>query len=349
MRVLRAVFRFARRRLQANSIVIFMAIVMAMAPGAVMAGTSGEEAWPGRVPESSGALPSPLSARLEAGGLVLPPALLPSWPVAAGALVSSRVATSASSPASATPAPAPAAFAADARIRRSRQLAVGVLLAWGVLQWDYGQRSPHLARERWFQADTDEGGADKLGHFYTAHALTRGMAWLYRDWGLAAEPAAREGALTALLVTAVMELGDGFSPYGVSGEDMAMNLAGAWAGLELARRPAWRERVDVRVEYRFSSASRDISTDYQRARFLVALKPAGFAAWRDTPLRWLELQLGYYARGYDSPLAPDRRVPYVAIGLNLPLLARRAGWPRVAGFLQFYQPPDSSWRLEDPH
>lgn len=253
-----------------------------------------------------------------------------------------------SAAASANASPNTSALVTGRKVRHSRQFAVGALLAWGLLQWDYGQRSPHLAREGWFQADTDEGGADKLGHFYTAQVLVRSMAWLYRRWGLETESAAREAALTSVLVTAVIEVGDGFSPYGVSGEDMVMNLAGAWAGLALARRPEWQERVDLRVEYDFSNAGNDISTDYENARFLVALKPAGFAGLRDTPLRWLELQAGYYVRGYDDPLAPDRRIPYVAVGLNLPLLLRGAGLPRVAAFLQFYQPPDSSWRLEDP-
>lgn len=253
-----------------------------------------------------------------------------------------------SAAASSDASPNTSALVTGRKVRHSRQFAVGALLAWGLLQWDYGQRSPHLARERWFQADTDEGGADKLGHFYTAQVLVRSMAWLYRRWGLEAESAAREAALTSVLVTAVIEVGDGFSPYGVSGEDMVMNLAGAWAGLALARSPEWQERVDLRVEYDFSDVGNDISTDYENARFLVALKPAGFAGLRDTPLRWLELQAGYFARGYDDPLVPDRRVPYVAVGLNLPLLLRGAGLPRVSAFLQFYQPPDSSWRLEDP-
>lgn len=359
---------------------------MAIVPGWIVAGEAAAGRGAGAAGASFGSLSSPLAARLAAEGLVLPPAwpeqagAAASWSLpsrgaadvpaqllagarlpggigtaddygAGGAGVDGRVSPppgpeTAASMADATLPPAP--DVAAGKVRRSRQLVVGALVAWGLLQWDYGRRSPHLARERWFQADTAEGGADKLGHFYTAQALARGMASLYRGWGLAPAAAAREGARTSVLVTAVMEAGDGFSPYGVSGEDMVMNLAGAWAGLELARRPAWRERVDVRVEYRFGSDTQDISTDYERGRFLVALKPAGFAGWRDTPLRWLELQLGYYARGYDQPLTPDRRVPYAALGLNLPLLFRRAGLPRLAGVLQFYQPPDSSLRVEDP-
>jgi hypothetical protein len=234
-------------------------------------------------------------------------------------------------------------------VHRSRALGAGAIVAWGFLQWDYGERPFHVESEGWFGPRTPEGGADKLGHFYTAQVLSRVTAALYRGWGLEPERAAREGALTSIVVTTVMEVGDGFSPYGVSGEDLVMNLAGALAGQALARRPDWRERVDIRVEYRFNADARDISTDYENARYLVALKPAGFAALAHGPLRWLELQAGYYARGYDDPVAPDRRTPYVGLGLNLPLIARSAGLDRFATFLQFYQPPGTTWRAEDPH
>lgn len=233
------------------------------------------------------------------------------------------------------------------QVRRSRAVGIGTVLVWGLANWEYGSQPLHARSEGWFGPETPEGGADKLGHLYTGYVVARGLAALYRGWGLERDMAARQGALSSLLLTSVMELGDGFSPYGMSGEDMVMNLAGAWAGLELARQEAWRERVDLRVEYRFNRAAADITTDYEHARYLVALKPAGFRAWRDTPLRWLELQAGYYARGYGTPQAQRRRAAYAGLGLNLPLVMRQAGLERTATFLQFYQPPDSSLRLED--
>ncbi|MCC2637039.1 MAG: hypothetical protein K0Q68_758 [Moraxellaceae bacterium] len=295
-------------------------------------------------------------------GLLLLPALagavpLPS-PVSLMLAQKGMVAPATFDPASATTAASPAAEAlaegsqarlerAELKVLRSRQWAAGVILAWGLLQWDYGSRPIHFRSEGWFGQSTPEGGADKLGHLYTGYLLARGMASLYRDWGLAADRAAREAALTSVLVTTVMEVGDGFSPYGISGEDLLMNLAGAWAGEALARSPAWRERLDLRVEYRFNADTSDFTTDYEHARHLVALKLGGFDALRDTPLRWLEVQGGYYTRGYSDPRAPDRRTAYAGVGLNLPLLLRRARQERTATFLQFYQPPGTTLRLED--
>lgn len=282
-------------------------------------------------------LPSPVSLMLAQKGLVAPATFDP-----------------ASETTAASPGADPLAEGSQARLERaelkvlrSRQLAAGVILAWGLLQWDYGSRPLHFRSEGWFGQSTPEGGADKLGHLYTGYLLARGMASLYRDWGLAADRAAREAALTSVLVTTVMEVGDGFSPYGSSGEDLLMNLAGAWAGEALARSPAWRERLDLRVEYRFNTDTSDFTTDYEHARHLIALKLGGFDALRGTPLRWLEVQGGYYTRGYSDPLAPDRRTAYAGLGLNLPLLLRRAGQERTATFLQFYQPPGTTLRLED--
>lgn len=294
--------------------------------------------WPGLLlsPALAGAgvLPSPVALLLAQKGLVAPAAFASGPGTPALEMPVSR--------AGAVP------FRGAARkVLRSRQLAGGVILGWGLLQWDYGSRPIHFRSEGWFGQGTPEGGADKLGHLYTGYVLTRGMASLYRGWGLDADRAAREAALTSVLVTTVMEVGDGFSPYGISGEDLLMNLAGAWVGQALARSPAWRERFDLRVEYRFNTTTNDFTTDYEHARHLAALKLGGFDALRDTPLRWLELQGGYYARGYSDPRASDRRTAYVGVGLNLPLLLRRAGQERIATFLQFYQPPGTSLRLED--
>lgn len=285
-------------------------------------------------------LPSPVSLMLAQKGMVAPATPDPA--------VGSSGTTAASPGAGPLAEGSQARLArAELKVLRSRQLAAGIILAWGLLQWDYGSRPVHFRSEGWFGQDTPEGGADKLGHLYTGYLLARGMAGLYRDWGLAADRAAREAALTSVLVTTVMEAGDGFSPYGISGEDLLMNLAGAWAGEALARSPAWRERLDLRVEYRFNTDTSDFTTDYEHARHLVALKLGGFDALRDTPLRWLEVQGGYYTRGYSDPLVPGRRTAYAGLGLNLPLLLRRAGQERTATFLQFYQPPGTTPRLEN--
>lgn len=286
------------------------------------------------------ALPSPLALTLAAAGLA------PLQGRVAGPDTGAPVPGADSAPAVGPVAAARGQARLRDRVRHTRAAGAAVIVGWGLLAWEYGDRPPHLESEGWFEAGTDEGGADKLGHLYTGYVLARTMAALYRSWGLATPMAAKEGALTSLLVTTVMEVGDGFSPYGSSGEDLVMNLAGAATGYALALHPAWRERVDLRVEYRFHGLSGDLTTDYEHARYLVALKPAGWRALDVAPLRWLEVQAGYFSRGYDDPRRADSRTTFAGIGLNLPLLARRAGLARTGAFLQFYQPPETALRRE---
>lgn len=248
--------------------------------------------------------------------------------------------------------PSPPAAGDDdsaARIVQTRWIGAGVIVAWGLAQWDYGEKDLHFRSEGWFGADTKEGGADKAGHLYTAYLMTRAFDGLYRHWGSSDAEAAREAAVSSLLLTSLIELGDGFSPYGISGEDMAMNVAGTAAGYWLARDAVWRERLDLRVEYRFNRAAGDISTDYENGRYLLALKPAGFTALADTPLQWLEVHAGYYARGYSEPDKTPRRVSYLGFGINLSRLLRRHDWPRTATMLQYYQPPGTTLRAEHEH
>jgi hypothetical protein len=41
------------------------------------------------------------------------------------------------------------------------------LLGWDFANWDYGSGGPRFQDEGWFDRETYDGGADKLGHFYT--------------------------------------------------------------------------------------------------------------------------------------------------------------------------------------
>lgn len=243
-------------------------------------------------------------------------------------------------------APARAAdWNTDDRITATRLGGVAFITAWGLAKWDYGDQTLHLQRERWFQQDTREGGADKAGHFYTSHVLTHALGGLYEHWGLERDRAAREAALTSLLITTYMEVGDGFSRYGISPEDQVMNLAGTWLGYQLYRDETWGKRLDVRMEYRFNGETGDPLTDYEHARHLLALKFDGFAALADTPLRFFELQAGYFARGYNDG-NPNRRFSYLGLGLNFSHLAGRLGWNKAATVLHYYQPPDVTARAE---
>lgn len=242
--------------------------------------------------------------------------------------------------------PAPALlFDADlpreTKVRNLNLLAAGTIIGWGVVNWDYFQSSPKSTREDWFGRSTDEGGADKIGHLYTTYALSHLFASIYSDWEYPEQRAITLGTFSALGSMTIMELGDSFSSYGFSHEDMLMNCLGAAAGYWLGSHPQWRQRLDLRLEYApsLSDFEADVFTDYEHHKYLLALKADGFAALRDTPLGYLELHLGYYTRGYDD-YRPNRgdddreRTLYVGVGLNVGKLLEKVWETRIFNYLQ---------------
>jgi len=229
----------------------------------------------------------------------------------------------------------------ETKVRNLNLLAAGTILTWGVFSWDYFQQSPQSANEGWFDHGTDEGGADKLGHLYTTYALSHIYASIYSDWDYHEEDAMRLGAFSALGTMTIMELGDSFSEYGFSYEDMLMNCVGAAAGYWFGTHPEWQKRIDLRLEYApsLSDFESDVSTDYEHHKYLLAFKASGFDLLRDTPLNYFELHLGYYTRGYDdyqaSQSIDDReRTVYVGVGLNVGKLLESVWETRIFDYLQ---------------
>lgn len=234
----------------------------------------------------------------------------------------------------------------EQRISNSRWFGTLAVIGYGSLQWDYFSRTPHTHYEGWFEQATAEGGADKLGHFYTSHLLTGVLGHLYEDWGSKPEDAGKQAALSSLLVMSVMEAGDSFSDYGYSNEDMLFNLLGSYVGYRHYADPDWQQRFDIRVEHDLRAVSADLLTDYQHMKFLLAIKFDGFDALQDTPLAWLELHVGYYARDYDQSDIDGNRTAYVGVGLNLTKLFARQGWQRTATVLRYVQPPQMTLATE---
>lgn len=226
------------------------------------------------------------------------------------------------------------------------------IIGWGVVNWDYFQNTPQAHSEGWFGAGTKEGGADKLGHFYSNYVLTHGLSCLYERWGYPRDEAALYGALSGFGLTGLMEAGDSFSSYGFSYEDMVMNTLGSAAGYLLWTRPDLQRLIDIRLEItpRFDQA--DVFTDYEHLKYLVALKFDGIEALRKGPLRYLDLQLGYYARNYSQsdPASRERNL-YVGVGLNLSRVFGDMKLRRTARVFNYVQLPDThldrTWNLNE--
>lgn len=202
--------------------------------------------------------------------------------------------------------------------------AVAGVTALGLTSWNWGSsKSFRWNPEGWFGEQTGSGGADKLGHAFSSYALTNVLANRLLREGLSPERAGLSAALTAQAIMLYVEMFDGLSDdHGFAREDVVMNLLGT--GLSYARtvNPKLRDTLDFRMEYQPSGYKgfRPFS-DYSGQKYLLAFKLGGVDALRDTPLRYLDLQLGYYTRGFSKAERDDgmgrSRHSFVGIGINL--------------------------------
>jgi hypothetical protein len=199
----------------------------------------------------------------------------------------------------------------------------GLTTAFGISNWDWGSSGFHFENEGWFGKDTKYGGMDKLGHAFTGYLLTE-----YFSQRIAHEVADTNGAIVtgSILGMGVMtyiEFFDGFSGgHGFSYEDLIAN--GLGVGFSFLRNtvPEVANKLDFRLEYMQSQYSGFAPfTDYAGQKYVLALKLAGFDELKETPLRFVELQAGYFTQGYTDAEreagVEQKREPYLAVGLNL--------------------------------
>ncbi|WP_121114593.1 DUF2279 domain-containing protein [Croceibacterium ferulae] len=210
---------------------------------------------------------------------------------------------------------------------------------------------PHGQVEGWFGRDTNNMGVDKLTHAYSSYVISELLHHrLRRKTGDAPGIQYTAAALGfgAMLYT---EFWDSIEPTGGwSWEDVAFN--GLGAGFSALRNsvPGLDQKLDYRLmiqpqegRYRLSGKKH-----FEAQWHFFALKLAGFDGLRQTPLRYVELDLGYRAEDFTNPdreagIRPKRHV-FVGVSLNFSEIMRRfAGGNRygraAASALEYIQPP----------
>ncbi len=200
-------------------------------------------------------------------------------------------------------------------------------------------RWPRTNSEGWFGRNTNNVGIDsEILYARLKHKTgdAPGIQWT--------------AAAIASGVMTWTEAWDSIEPSGGwSWEDITFNTMGAGFSVLRNSVPGLDQKLDFRLMW---EANGDILTfrgkrHFQRQRYFFALKPSGFRAFEKTPLRFVELHLGY--RGDDflnedraAGIRPKRHV-FVGLGLNLREILfknprSRAG--RAAGeVLDYFQPP----------
>jgi hypothetical protein len=182
----------------------------------------------------------------------------------------------------------------------------------------------------WFAVDTYSGGADKVGHFYATHLLTRATAGLMREGGWSLPVSALAGALGSTVTYLTFELRDAYTT-GFSRRDMLANLAGTNLGVLMLYFPWLDERIDTRVQYwpsagylkNFHADGFNFNEDYTGLTFLLAYHLSSIKEIEaiDFPLRFVDLVVGFNTQNYrprpveENPL--QKQHLFLGLSLNL--------------------------------
>ena len=187
-----------------------------------------------------------------------------------------------------------------------------------------GGRGFSFQDEGWFGLDTHNLGVDKLSHAYNAYLFSEIFYHRIRHRVGDRPNVALTGALLGWGVQFFGEVFDGFkTTSGFSVEDLITNTAGAGFSYLRNAVPGLRDKVDFRVLIMPNSDFYSIQgkRHYEQQRFMLAFTLAGFRQFENTPLRFLELHVGYHASGFTAEAVANgermRRHVFVGVGLNL--------------------------------
>ena len=237
--------------------------------------------------------------------------------------------------------------------------AAGVI-AYGFANWWDDGFTGHFRTvdEGWFGQNTNDGGADKLGHAFATYAGTRVLTRVLEAAGNDAKTALTIAAWSTLATFTAVEVADAFTDkWRFSTEDAIMNAVGTGVAVMMENNPELDRLIDLRLMYKPSDEPRrnnfDPFGDYSGQTYLLVAKASGVERLRDHPvLRYFEVAVGYGTRGYglgpDNPGDRSRNL-YAGISVNLSELLDRTAFRGAAersrtqravdGFLEFVQIP----------
>lgn len=236
-------------------------------------------------------------------------------------------------------------------VRTELFLAVGYMTAVNLAKYvDRGNLSGFkFTNEGLFEKDTRELGVDKLVHAHNSYMLSELFAARIRKKTGTTKGTALSGALIGSGLMLYSEIYDGFKS-GFGAHDLAFNTLGAAFSVLRETTPGLEEKLDFRMliipdDNIYSPTG---LKHYRQLRYLFALELAGFERLRDTPLRFVELHAGYYAKGFTEKEKargdPLERKLFAGVGLNLNQLlfgkSPRSRAARAASqVLDYWQPP----------
>jgi hypothetical protein len=216
-------------------------------------------------------------------------------------------------------------YSAAEKMKWELAAVAGSAIFLGLKSWNWGSsNSFKFNDEGWFGADTGSAGADKLGHMYSSYLINELFTKSLFTRTEYKEDAAKYAALYSSTIMLLVEVFDGYSvDHGFSYEDLVFNSLGIGLSYLKNTIPGLDEKLDLRVEYlpTYEPHSNHPVTDYSGYTYIAALRLGGFESYKDTPLKYMELHLGYHAEGFKSD--EERYYPnqttefYAGISFNL--------------------------------
>lgn len=211
--------------------------------------------------------------------------------------------------------------------------------------------------EGWFGKNTGNVGMDKLAHAFNTYMLADVLHMRLHEKTHASAGDAWTAAGWAWTFMALNEISDGIEPdHGYSLEDIAMNTMGAAFSVIRNTVPGVKEKLSFKIEIvprggLYHAQGKD---HWEQMRFMFSLKGSGFKELKKTPLRFVDLQVGYYATDFSledraQGIVPERHL-FVGLGLNVGelLFGRSRSWLGKAGYdvLDYFQIPYTSVRTD---
>jgi len=99
---------------------------------------------------------------------------------------------------------------------------------------------------------------------------------------------------------------------------MIANVLGIAFGFMTFSNQRLSDILDFRWEYIPNEETlNDFKTDYENSKYLLALKLNGFEFARSSFLKHIEIQAGYYTRGFAEQDMTKQRNVFIGLGFNL--------------------------------
>jgi hypothetical protein len=192
-------------------------------------------------------------------------------------------------------------------------------------------------------------GMDKVVHGYKAYVLADIFQQMIERKTGDRTSAAFTSAILTFGFMVYGEMYDGFhQENGFSYKDKIASMAGIGVSLLRNTVPGLEDKFDIRQLRRNTGR-------FSEQKYLVAFQLSGFKAFENSPLRFVELQSGYYVNGFTREDRARGEVPrrhfFFGVGLNLQELffkerrSKPANWAWTA--LNYIQVPYTAAYVKD--